>query len=1761
MVVQENNKIGFRYSVSDPGPYQYLTANGATALQFHNTYTSDGTAKNYSFYGAVADTEILTVLGNGNVGIGTTGPGALLHTKSAAATHNHLKIDTTTAGTYHPYLDFSEAGTNKYTFVYYTDANFFNIEDGSGNSRISIADTTGNVGIGTTSPAALFAVGGAGYFTGNVGVGVNSVGTSGLTRYLTVGAVGSGESTGLNFRSNRTTAADVTSRVQFLNSASETARIETRLDSNATGGAMLFWTNTTGDTITERMRIDSSGNVGIGTTSPLSKLEIVGGDNVVTLKLSDFIAGTDAQKDAFVGMAHKLDVEEPVALIQGRSDGTDNKVWIGGAGLSFNMENAATEIGFFTATTDTTLNGTQQMVIKSTGNVGIGTTSPSKLLSISGVSGAPIMRLAVTSGSAVDAVTSAIEFRLDSGTSGGQKRQGAIKIINTDDTYNRTGRLGFFTSTYGAGSDVDTEAETERLSILATTGNVGIGTTSPIGKLHIFGNEPGLVIEDDGWTGGASALYKLNVSNTDGRFMVQRNTAVARDFSTYNEDLVISNAGNVGIGTTAPRAPLAFSASVGEKIRLYDDAANNIYGLDVQNGLLRIYAGSSPDDIGLGSRSGSTFTEAVRIKGSGNVGIGTTSPLSKLAVSGGASVGADYNIAAPTNGMIIQGNLGIGTTSPASLLDLATPTNGATNEYGTLRLGVLNSAASELYTIGRKSSDGVLTFKSHQNDAGGFRFNTQTSGADAERLTITNAGNVGIGTTSPTQKLVVSGGAISLDNNQSLNFNDTGGTSRRAVLLSSTNISLGDVDNNGFNTYILSGADNPIIFRYGTGESMRILGTTGNVGIGTTSPATKLEVAGAIRGGSFPQSTTNTGEAWVGRAADRTLGTFTLQLGGASAAGTSFEIVDRAWTKVISSISGEAPAGSLVVNSNGNVGIGTTAPEQKLHVYGSNAASLGYVLKLSHGDGLSSDIGVGILFSENATGDANRGKGAITYIGDGSGFDRGDFRFLQDSAADTGNPILSETVMIIKNGGNVGIGTIVPSGILSVTPTQYSTGTASQSLTTVTGVGTTWTSAMVGSQFVYADGTNGGTITAFTDTTHVTVSTSQTVASQAYKIAYTGLQVATTGNVGIGTVSPGAALHVSATMPDITSNPGIVQISSSDATAQNKGGTLTFGFNTSGGLVQNGAGIAGLKESATASNTAGYLALYSKPTGAANAERMRIDSTGNVGIGTTSPWAKLSVEGTVSFKSLTSSATGNAVCITTNNEITNAGGGTCTPSSLRFKENVVTLNKGFALDTLSQLRVTSFDYRNGAYSPEDGKGSYGMIAEEVAQIDPLLVDYGYDGQPLTLHFEKITGLLVQAVQEIGSVINLTGATTSAVTIDSQGNLGIGTSTPEYKLHVMGDVAATSFVNISTRTAKKDIEYYSESDKRSVSDKIRNIKIAEYRYNGESESAPLRLGLIAEEAPAEVLSASGKGVDVYKLSTFILAGLQEQQKRLEGLEVRIMALESLVASSTPQQGAGFSVASVAVAVKDLIASAGEWVVSKITAAVGNFGTAKVENGLEMKDSATGATYCVRITNGEWAKVQGSCAEASTPLNPPSEEVGGQTSSSGDTTAPILTVNGNNPATVAVGAVYADLGASVTDNVSTNLGVYALVNGVDVGVASNISINTASSTTYTIEYYAIDQAGNRGSAQRTVIVGAEVASAPAETVPDAVGTTTTSVLGSSTPAVAEETPSEPQPEVVEEIPTEPLTEATPEPAPVESESTPISESETATSTPAL
>jgi len=93
---------------------------------------------------------------------------------------------------------------------------------------------------------------------------------------------------------------------------------------------------------------------------------------------------------------------------------------------------------------------------------------------------------------------------------------------------------------------------------------------------------------------------------------------------------------------------------------------------------------------------------------------------------------------------------------------------------------------------------------------------------------------------------------------------------------------------------------------------------------------------------------------------------------------------------------------------------------------------------------------------------------------------------------------------------------------------------------------------------------------------------------------------------------------------------------------------------------------------------------------------------------------------------------------------------------------------------------------------------------------------------------------------------------------------------------------------------------------------------------------------------------------------------------------------------------------------------------------------------------------------------------------------QESDTQDTEPPTITIQGNNPAYVELGATYSDHGVIVFDNVDQNLGHTIYVDGVEV---SQIQLDTASSTTYTIEYTAVDQAGNTATATRTVIVGGE------------------------------------------------------------------------------
>jgi len=155
---------------------------------------------------------------------------------------------------------------------------------------------------------------------------------------------------------------------------------------NANGGSIRFGTSSPGaagtssNGTTERMRIASTGRVGIGTTNPAATLHVVNSNLVNQFRVQDVETDTTTKVGVF-GVGHYTNSQVPLSVIFGRSQSGLSDVTIGGGSSSFN---AATEIRFNTAATTTTTTGTERMRIDSAGNVGIGSSSNLSTLTVNG---------------------------------------------------------------------------------------------------------------------------------------------------------------------------------------------------------------------------------------------------------------------------------------------------------------------------------------------------------------------------------------------------------------------------------------------------------------------------------------------------------------------------------------------------------------------------------------------------------------------------------------------------------------------------------------------------------------------------------------------------------------------------------------------------------------------------------------------------------------------------------------------------------------------------------------------------------------------------------------------------------------------------------------------------------------------------------------------------------------------------------------------------------------------------------------------------------------------------------------------------------------------------------------------------------------------------------------------------------------------------------------------------------------------------------
>ncbi|QQG46363.1 MAG: DUF5011 domain-containing protein [Candidatus Niyogibacteria bacterium] len=374
-----------------------------------------------------------------------------------------------------------------------------------------------------------------------------------------------------------------------------------------------------------------------------------------------------------------------------------------------------------------------------------------------------------------------------------------------------------------------------------------------------------------------------------------------------------------------------------------------------------------------------------------------------------------------------------------------------------------------------------------------------------------------------------------------------------------------------------------------------------------------------------------------------------------------------------------------------------------------------------------------------------------------------------------------------------------------------------------------------------------------------------------------------------------------------------------------------------------------------------------------------------------------------------------------------------------------------------------------------GGAGTSTIEDNLDVLDTLHAKTSYTGDLIFANGFRFTEADLTSVNQALYLNSQFGSTTIAV-LDN-GNVGIGTTTPAYKLHVIGDVAATSFVNISTRSMKKDINYVGLEEQNGILNTIKGMRVAKYRYEFEDNDAPLRIGLIAEESPQEVLSASGGGVDIYKLSTFILSAVQAMQIDLEELTARVTSLEagsSAFAGGVSIQTVLDYLASLGATITNGLAKFKDVIVSSLT-----IGSSDKPTGITLYDEVTGEPYCLSIASGITKTIAGVCLGLTTP--PPSGGETDTTTVTTDTTPPTITVIGNNSAEIEIGSTYGDLGVTITDNVDSNLGYTAsLDGGPELSQGDGLAIDTSVAGTHTITYKAVDNAGNIATAERVVNV---------------------------------------------------------------------------------
>jgi hypothetical protein len=251
------------------------------------------------------------------------------------------------------------------------------------------------------------------------------------------------------------------------------------------------------------------------------------------------------------------------------------------------------------------------------------------------------------------------------------------------------------------------------------------------------------------------------------------------------------------------------------------------------------------------------------------------------------------------------------------------------------------------------------------------------------------------------------------------------------------------------------------------------------------------------------------------------------------------------------------------------------------------------------------------------------------------------------------------------------------------------------------------------------------------------------------------VRIDSAGNVGIGTSAPGAKLDVAGGNVGVSTiagrtystglvsstNPNIVNGSGFNSIPIRVGDIITFFDNQ----VRTVTSVTDTQLTVNANWTTSFAGATATGVGGVgintnNTERMRIDSAGNVGIGTGSPATRLHVDGTIRYTNRPAAGTITAIGFDTNGDLK------ASSSSLRYKHDIQDYSKGLA--EVMQLRPVSFKF-NG-----EENTNIGFIAEEVDALGLTEVMlYNEEEQPEGVIYANMVSLLTKAIQEQQSIIN------------------------------------------------------------------------------------------------------------------------------------------------------------------------------------------------------------------------------------------------------------------------------------------------------------------------------------------------------------------------------------------------------------------------